>query len=260
MLLQRWHDRPALAGAGSPIGGLASTIERYAMKSRRGPGALSALFGACALIASTALGALPAPAATVPVDVLFIFDTTGSMGGAIAEAKAQVRSSADSVRAEYPDSQFSVASVADYPPDTPWVLNQPLTSDLGAVQSAIDPLYASGGGDGPEAYTRALYEAAQPDIGWRAGARHLVVLVNDNMPHDNDLNEGVPVESQTQSSPFNTGTDPGRDGTYGTGDDLDWQSTLALLKTSGIVFANVLYSGSSGYLPYWEWWTTQSGV
>lgn len=229
------------------------------MGTIRGIRALIALLGAVALISSMTRGTLPAQAATAPVDVLFIFDTTGSMGGAISEAKAQVRSSADSVRAEYPDSQFAVASVADYPPDTPWLLSQPLTSDLTAVQSAIDPLYASGGGDGPESYTRALYEAAQATIGWRAGARHLVVLINDNVPHDNDLNEGVPAESQTQPSPFNTGTDPGRDGMYGTGDDLDWQSTLALLKTSGIVFANVLYSGSSGYLPYWEWWTRQTG-
>lgn len=200
-------------------------------------------------------------AAGQPVDVLFVFDTTGSMGGALAQAKTQVTDAITSVRAGYPDSEFALGTVADYDPgDTPWALKQPLTSDPSLVQAALDPLTATGGGDTPEAYGRALYEAANnTGIGWRSGAKHILILVNDDVPHDNDLNEGVPADIQTQPSPWNTGVDAGPDGVVGTADDIDWQAQLASLKTRGIVFATVFYSGASAYLPYWDWWTKQTG-
>lgn len=218
--------------------------------------------GGSLLLASTFVSGVVVPASATggPVDVLFLFDTTGSMGGALSEAKSQVSGSIAKIRADYADSRFGVAAVADYAPDVPWALTSPLTADVAAVQSAIDPLSASGGGDSPEAYTRALYEAAEDSaVGWRAEAKRLVVLVNDDVPHDNDLNEGVPTEIVSFGSPWNTGVDPGRDGVSGTSDDLDWQGTLQHLKESGIVFASVLYSGDSSYLPYWEWWTKQTG-
>jgi von Willebrand factor type A domain-containing protein len=215
-----------------------------------------------ALVGGTAL-TLPSAdaAASQAVDVLFVFDTTGSMGAALAEAKAQVTDAIASVREKYPDSDFGLATVGDYDPgDTPWALKQPLTSDSSKVQTALDPLAADGGGDSPEAYGRALFEAAtNTGIGWRAGAKQILILVNDDVPHDNDLNEGVPADIQDQPSPWDTGTDAGTDATVGTADDIDWQAQLAALKAKGIIFATVFYSGSSTYQPYWDWWTKQTG-
>ena len=221
----------------------------------------------CLLASAMALGALvvaqPAPGAAeegLAVDVLIAFDTTGSMGGALSEGKSQVLDAIQSVRTSYPNSYFAAAAVADYPPDTPWTLLQGLTADSEAIASSIQPLVASGGGDGPEAYGRALYEAVNdPSIGWRSGSKRLLVLVNDNVPHDDDLNEGVPIESRTFGSPFSTGVDLGRDGISGTDDDIDWQTALQGVKDAGIVFANVFYSGWSNYVPYWEWWTGLTG-
>lgn len=205
-------------------------------------------------------GAGPAVATVGPVDVLFIFDVTGSMAGALSEAKAQVGEAITAIRAVHADSTFGIAAVSDYAPDTPWQVVQPVTVDQNEVTLAITLLGASGGGDAPEAYTRALYEsAADITVGWRPDAQKLIVLVNDDMPHDNDLNEGVPTDIQSFPSPFNTGCDPGRDNICDTSDDLDWQETLALLKSEGIVFASVLYSGYGGYLPYWDWWTSSTG-
>ncbi|MCY1139843.1 hypothetical protein OWR29_17720 [Actinoplanes sp. Pm04-4] len=195
------------------------------------------------------------------VDVLFVFDTTGSMGGALNEAKAQVTDAIASVRQKYPDSKFGLATVGDYDPgDTPWALKQKITDDPALLQAAVGPLSADGGGDSPEAYGRALHEAAvNGDIGWRSGAKQILILVNDDVPHDNDLNEGVPEDIRSQASPWNTGIDPGPDGTAGTADDIDWQAALAALKAKGIIFATVFYSGSSVYKPYWDWWTKQAG-
>src|SRR5690349_13493737 len=206
--------RPSLGGT------MAFRRSRHARRAL----AFTAITGLGVIFAFAGQAGPARAAAGQPVDVLFVFDTTGSMGGALAQAKTQVTDAITSVRASYPDSEFALGTVADYDPgDTPWALKQPLTSDPSLVQAALDPLTATGGGDSPEAYGRALYEAANnAGIGWRGGAKHILILVNDDVPHDNDLNEGVPAGIQTQPSPWNTGVDAGPDGVAGTADDIDW--------------------------------------
>ena len=81
-----------------------------------------------------------------------------------------------------------------------------MTSNQSAVASAIGGLYASGGGDGPEAYGRALWETdTNPTVGWRAGSTSSDRAGRDNVPHDNDLNEGIPESDWVEESPWDTG-------------------------------------------------------
>ena len=86
-------------------------------------------------------------------------------------------------------------------------------------------------------------------MGWAPGAKHLVVLIADDVPHDDDLNAGVPPEIVNQPSPWETGTDPGPTGTR-----IDWQQELADFKSAAYTLAFVLYHGDPAYLPYWNWW------
>lgn len=223
------------------------------------------------------LAAAPAAQATpASTDVLFVFDTTGSMGGALTEAKAEIQEAMAQIGASLPDVQFGLAEASDYDEvvnpgpfgygigegHEPWKLLVPIGPSQAPVASALLGLYAEGGGDSPEAYGRALYESdVNPSVGWRPGARGVIVLVADDVPHDNDLNEGIPPELQITGSPFDTGVDPGRDNTVGTGDDLDWQQTvLHQLILDGKPLGMVdYYGGVSGYLPYWERWATSTG-
>lgn len=55
------------------------------------------------------------------------------------------------------------------------------TSDIKKVKDSLKSLYASGGGDGPEAVTAALGEALEMD--WRADASKMIVLIADAPPH-----------------------------------------------------------------------------
>src|SRR4051794_168236 len=180
----------------------------------------------------------PASAAT---DVVIVFDTTGSMDDALDEAKDQVNSVIGEVNRRFGDVRYAVATVRDYgssygdPGDRPWELEQPLTANPAAVASAIDGLEADGGGDPPEAYGRALHEAdLDPAVGFRPGAQRLVVLVADDVPHDNALNEGIAASDQAFESPFDTGVDPGADERFGTADDIDWQRELSDLKAHNL--------------------------
>jgi hypothetical protein len=182
------------------------------------------------------------------------------------------------VAASLPDVQFGLTELKDYGEvnyngqpeeggydigsgNVPWTLIAPISANQAAINEGLLKLEAEGGGDGPEAYGRALYETdLNPAVGWRAGARGVIVLIADNIPHDNELNEGIPPELFAQPSPFNTGPDPGPDNTLGTGDDLDWQNTvLTRLALDGHPLEYVDYQGSPEYFPYWQQWVTKTG-
>ncbi|MCW3019161.1 MAG: squalene cyclase [Solirubrobacterales bacterium] len=234
--------------------------------------------------------AAPAAAAVAPekTDVMFVFDTSGSMSGELTEAKEKIVEVMETSNATLPNAEYGVAEVRDYPfeedtpsnekeieesEEKPWKLDQPLTSSTAAVKGAIEPLFASGGGDDPESYGRALWETdTNPNVGWRSGARHEIVLIADNVPHDNDLDEGIPESKWVEPQPWNTDFDgapgkwelPGKWGIPGTvwtpSTNLDFQTIAKQLGTDGKPLESVEFFGTeTGYLPYWEYWAGLSG-
>jgi len=230
--------------------------------------AIAMALAAVALFVPSHAGAVPAH-----TDVMFVFDTTGSMGGAIEEAQGDIQEAMTQIGASLPDAQFGLVEVNDYDEvNNPgffsygigegfpaWALKVPITSNQAAIVQELEKMEAEGGGDGPEAYGRALNEVAlNPAIGWRAGARGVVVVVADNVPHDNELNEGIPSEVWYES-PFDTGVDPGADNTVGTGDDLDWQAVLGTMIAQGKPLEYVDYFGEEGFFPYWQNWAGRTG-
>ena len=180
-------------------------------------------------------------------DILLAFDTTGSMGQAIADAQADAASIVSQIRASIGDAQFAVADFKDYPispygnsTDYPYRLDRALTSDGTAVQAAIAALSAGGGNDKPEAYNRLFYEAYHdPAIGFRADAPHFVVVLGDSWPHD-------PAQQTDFPSCLNaTPADPGPDGNPSTtADNLATMATLTALKQHNTNVSFVTYNPS----------------
>ena len=101
-------------------------------------------------------------------DVLFLVDTTGSMGGEIAEIQSRLRSTIiPGLAMEIADVRFSVASFDDFASgsygsfgDVPFRMVQPITSSVTTTQSAVNTLRAAGGADAPESQVEALYQVA----------------------------------------------------------------------------------------------------
>jgi hypothetical protein len=60
-------------------------------------------------------------------------------------------------------------------------LNDCFYVDISIMHDNLKTLFASGGGDGPEAVTAALGEAL--DMDWRPHAAKMVVLIADAPPH-----------------------------------------------------------------------------
>ncbi|HEV7481772.1 MAG TPA: vWA domain-containing protein [Solirubrobacterales bacterium] len=230
-----------------------------------------------ALLVVLVLGlAVPAAAQAAPpahTDVLFVFDTTGSMGSTLTAAKSEIQEAMAQIATSVPDPQFGLAEVNDYKEVIngapfvygegggfqPWTLKVPITPQQATVASELLKLNASGGGDSPEAYGRGLFESdTNPAVGWRPDARGVIVLVADDVPHDNNVNEGIPAAFQLNGSVWNTGVDPGPDNTVGTADDIDWLPMLQRLVTDGKPLEFVAYQGTT-YLQYWEQWTALTG-
>lgn len=78
---------------------------------------------------------------------------------------------------------MGLVAYRDHPPqDHTWVYkNFGFTSDISKVREELSSLYATGGGDGPEAVTAGLYQALTMD--WREHANKMVVLIADAPSH-----------------------------------------------------------------------------
>lgn len=130
------------------------------------------------------LDALPGAA-----DILIAIDTTGSMGPAIAQAKAQATQLCNDVQNAIPGARFAVWDFRDYP-DYPGGILKSLntfTSSCLAVQAAVNAMNAFGGGDAPEAYNQVFHDAyADPvlDASRSADAVQFVVVLGDAAPHN----------------------------------------------------------------------------
>jgi len=207
---------------------------------------------------------------TIPKgDVVFAFDLTGSMSGEIEEAQSSAIAIMTALGALISDAQFGVMSFMDYPHsyedyhgysatygdasdgDYAYNLDQPVTSDTTAVSNAINGLTLGYGADGPQDYTRIMYESyADAAVGWRSGAKRILVMFGDNIPHDDNVNEGIFAWT------YSTGGDPGRDELQDTTDDLDLQTVLGEMNTNHVV---LLYVDSGGRADYWNYWTSLTG-
>ncbi len=103
-----------------------------------------------------------------PLDVHANLDTTGSMGGVLAGLRAELTGEiAPRVRALLPDAAFGLSTFDDFPvgafgqlEDRPFILRQRITTDLEALQFALDEVALHSGADAPESGIEALHQIA----------------------------------------------------------------------------------------------------
>lgn len=119
---------------------------------------------------------------------MFIQDCTGSQGSYISSATKNIEAICayifESGKLQHPeDLRVGLVAFRDHPPqDHTYVTrNFGFSSDISKVHKDLSSLYASGGGDGPEAVTAALAEVLKMD--WRVNASKMVVLIADAPPH-----------------------------------------------------------------------------
>ena len=119
------------------------------------------------------------------IEVCFVLDTTGSMGGLIAGAKAKIWSMANDIISAKPTPEVRFALIAYRDRGDDYVTKiTPLTDDLDAVYAELNTFQAAGGGDTPESVGRALDESVKK-IEWTKdkSVLKIIYLVGDAPPH-----------------------------------------------------------------------------
>lgn len=121
---------------------------------------------------------------TVPsvraLDLMFVFDTTGSMGDELLYLQKEFEDIA--VRVADQSTRFSVNFYRDQG-DEYIVRSNPFSDDIKATAALINAEYANGGGDYEEAVDAALLDAVLGHT-WREEAVKLMFFILDAPPHD----------------------------------------------------------------------------
>jgi len=121
------------------------------------------------------------------MEMVFVLDTTGSMGGLLTGAKERIWGIVNEVMQTSKLSSVKVGLVAYRDRGDQYVTQVlPLTEDLDKVYSTLMDYEAQGGGDEPENVRRALAEGVSK-AGWSRtsqGNAQILFLVGDAPPHN----------------------------------------------------------------------------
>jgi hypothetical protein len=119
------------------------------------------------------------------VEVAFVLDTTGSMGGLIEGAKRKIWSIATAIVDCNPDADIRMGLIAYRDIGDEYVTRKvELTRDIQDLYANLLELKARGGGDWPESVNEAL-DVAVNKMQWTKGrdGTRIVFLVGDAPPH-----------------------------------------------------------------------------
>lgn len=126
-----------------------------------------------------------APTQAAKVDVVFVLDTTGSMGGLIEAAKQNIWAIASTLAQARQAPEIRMGLVAYRDRGDEYVTQVvDLSNDLDSMYARLLKFAAGGGGDGPEAVNTGLFDAVHK-MSWSQDpqAYKVVFLVGDAPPH-----------------------------------------------------------------------------
>jgi hypothetical protein len=158
------------------------------------------------------------------IDVAFVLDTTGSMGGLIQAAKEKIWSIATTMASAQSAPEIRMGLVAYRDRGDAYVTRVvDLSSDLDSMYATLMDFQADGGGDGPESVNQALHDAVHK-LSWSQdpGTYKAVFLVGDAPPH---------MDYQ---------------------DDVKYPVTLGAARNKGIVINAIQCGRMSGTTPAWQ--------
>lgn len=119
----------------------------------------------------------------VPLDIAFLFDTTGSMGDEIARLKQTIEVIHFQITqiSPSPDVRFGMVLYRDKGDE--YVTKViPLTSEMDKFKADLEKVEAGGGGDEPEDIQSGLADT-MGKLAWRDEGIRLVFLIGDAPPH-----------------------------------------------------------------------------
>ncbi|OKH19918.1 hypothetical protein NIES208_00085 [[Limnothrix rosea] IAM M-220] len=126
---------------------------------------------------------VPTLSRVASLDILFCFDTTGSMYRFLERVRGEISHLSQVIRDYIPKSRVGVLAYGDYCDARTTYVTRGLdfTADISQVSRFLLGTKKTDGGDFPEAIEEALFRANQMD--WRLGSRRAIALIGDAPPH-----------------------------------------------------------------------------
>jgi hypothetical protein len=116
-------------------------------------------------------------------EIIFSFDTTGSMGSAIGEAKKNILEITTRLFDAVSNLRIGLIAHGDYCDPKPKIFQvQPLSSKKDEIISWVNSVQNGQGGDTPENYEQVL-EFAAHHADWTPGSHRVLVVIGDAYPH-----------------------------------------------------------------------------
>ena len=137
-------------------------------------------------LAGTALGGYARKLRETGLDIVFVFDSTGSMGGIISETKSRIRMLMKVVTYLVPEARVGIVTYRDLkefdPADYEYTTKaKALTKDVKSLEAWLREIEAIGGGDQPEAIYQGL-DTAMNTMAWNQGGKKIIILFGDAPP------------------------------------------------------------------------------
>jgi hypothetical protein len=137
------------------------------------------------------------------IDVLFLIDSTGSMGDEINVVKVKIEEIIFEVQngTPKPEVRYAIVTYRDRR-DTYITKSFDFTFDQDKIKSFLFNIVASGGGDGPESVNEALHVAIN-DCHWGINHVKMIFLIGDAPPHmdykdDYDYRDEIEIAKQKE--------------------------------------------------------------
>ncbi len=117
------------------------------------------------------------------LDIVIVFDSTGSMKGEIDEVKARIQRIGNALTQMIRKTRISICTYRDKGDDY-IVKGIPLTNNIGKIVTFLNTIDAKGGGDMPEAVDEGLRWAIENNT-FNRSARKVILVFGDAPPHAN---------------------------------------------------------------------------
>lgn len=117
------------------------------------------------------------------IEIVFSFDTTGSMYPCLTQVRRKIKETVTRLLDEIPGIRIGIIAHGDYcdAGSTYVTKHLDLSGDVGKICNFVENVEPTGGGDAPECYELVLHEAQS--LSWTPTNSKTFVLIGDDIPH-----------------------------------------------------------------------------
>ncbi len=117
------------------------------------------------------------------IEIVFSFDTTGSMYPCLTQVRRKIKNTVTRLIDEIPLIKIGIIAHGDYCDASSTYVTKifNISGDVDAICDFVQNVEPTGGGDAPECYELVLHESQS--LSWSKSATKSLVLIGDDIPH-----------------------------------------------------------------------------